>query len=574
MAFSDLRYIRNWAATGESFGQRRPEVVKPIRKRSKKFQIASEAGETGAEAMPKTYEFGPFRLDGEAEILYRGAEPVAVGQRAVALLRVLVEQAGTPVAKQALIESAWPGLAVEDSNLTVQIAALRRAFAAEPDGERWIETLPRRGYRFVGPTGASTAQRDLPADETTESNAEPTLPLPDKPSIAVLPFENLSGDREQEYFADGLADDIITSLSKFQWFFVIARNSSFTYKAQPVDVEQVSRELGVQYVLEGSVRKAGHRVRVTAQLIDALTGRHVWAQRYDRDLEDIFAVQDELTEAIVAAVAPSFITAEARRVGRKPPDNFDAWDYVLRGNWFLAHWGKEDNAEAARLFEKALQINPRSTAALNGMAYALIRTIAFGWADDVDRARAAALAIGQQAVAQDPQDAEAHVALGRGCYAAQQLDAAAAAYREALRLNPNLGAAEGHLAHVLSLKGEYDEALVHVERAARLSPHDPTHSWWGLTRTSIEFGTANYEAAVEWAKKTIELTPESPPAWRYLAASLAHLNRMEEARAAKAQLLHIMPYHNLRHVRAAFSKADLDRTERFIEGLRKAGVPE
>jgi len=520
--------------------------------------------------MPTSYEIGPFRLDTGAGVLLLGGSPLAVGQRAVALLGVLVERAGALVSKDELIEAAWPGLSVEDSNLTVQIAALRRVFAQEPDGERWIETLPRRGYRFVGPVSTP----DVEADPPPKESAAPALPLPDKPSIAVLPFDNLSGDPEQEYFADGLAEDIITGLSRFQWFFVIARNSSFTYKGRAVDVKQVARELGVQYVLEGSVRKAANRVRITAQLIDALGGRHVWAERYDRDLEDIFAVQDELTEAIVGAIAPSFISAEARRVERKPPESFDAWDYVMRGNWFFSRWSKEDNAEAMRLFEKALEIDPGSTAALTGLAYALVRTITVGWADDVDDARAAAYAIGQRAVAQDPLDAEAHLALARGCIAVQQFDSAAAACRSALELNPNLASAEGFLGHVLSWQGEYDEARVHVEKAARLSPYDPILSWWNIPRTNIAFGTGDYEGAVKWARKSIEVTPMSPAAWRLLAASLAHLGRLEEARAAKDQLLRIMPHDNLRLVRAPFSTADPVRMDRYVDGLRKAGVPE
>jgi adenylate cyclase len=447
-------------------------------------------------------------------------------------------------------------------------------------GPQSVKNIPEPIWAFRALPGKDSAARgggdatDVANELQEEAEAAPVLPLPDKPSIAVLPFENLSGDPEQEYFADGLADEIITGLSKFHWFFVIARNSSFSYKGRAIDVKQVARELGVQYVLEGSVRKAGERVRIIAQLIDALTGRHIWAERYDRNLEDIFAVQDELTEAIVAAGAPSFRTAEARRVERKPPESFDAWDCVLRGNWFLSRRNKEGLEEAHGLFEKALEIDPNNTAALTGLAFAFVLTIAFGLADDVDGARATALAIGHRAVAQDPQNAEAHVALGRGCFAVQQLDAAAAAYRQALRLNPNLASAEGHLAHVLSFQAEYDEALVHVEKAARLSPHDPILAWWSIPRASIAFGTGDYEGAVEWAKKTIENTPKEPAALRYLTASLAHLGRKEEARAAKDQLLRVMPQTNLRLVRSFFSTANLDLTKRFLEGLRKAGVPE
>src|SRR5271163_2989153 len=209
--------------------------------------------------MTPIYAFGPFRLDVAAGILFRGAEPVALGHRAIALLQVLVEGAGNPISKDSLIESAWPGLAIEENNLAVQISALRRVFAEEPGGDSWIETLPRRGYRYVGPVAVKERE-----NQGASGNAQPALALPDKPSIAVLPFQNMSGDPEQEYFADGMVEDITTALSRFNGLFVIARNSAFTYKGRAVDVRQVGRELGVRYVLEGSVRRAGGRVRFTA----------------------------------------------------------------------------------------------------------------------------------------------------------------------------------------------------------------------------------------------------------------------------------------------------------------------
>jgi TolB-like protein len=223
--------------------------------------------------MSTVHTFGPFRLDATAEILFRDAEPVALGHRAVALLRVLVEQAGKPVSKDALIQAAWPGLAVEESNLTVQIAALRRALSEHPGGEHWVETLPRRGYRYVGPLVALGTDAVAPRSEAASA-----LALPDRPSIAVLPFQNMSGDADQEYFADGMVDEIITGLSRIKWLFVIARNSTFTYKGRAVDVKQIGRELGVRYVLEGSVRKAGTRVRISAQMVEAETGMHLWAE--------------------------------------------------------------------------------------------------------------------------------------------------------------------------------------------------------------------------------------------------------------------------------------------------------
>ena len=389
-----------------------------------------------------------------------------------------------------------------------------------------------------------------------------------------MPFENLSGDPEQEYFADGLAEDIITGLSRFHWFFVIARNSSFTYKGRAVDVKQVARELGVQYVLEGSVRKSGNRVRITAQLIDALTDRHVWAERYDRDLEDIFAVQDELTEAIVAAVAPSFISAEARRVERKPPESFDAWDCVMRGKWNESRRSKAGMAEAERLFQKALANDPENITALSGLAVTLGISVTFGWADNPEESLATALTAARRAVELDQNDAEAYSSLAISNFRTHDLDAAVSACRRALDLNPNLATAEGWLAQFLSWRGEHEEALFHADRAARLSPRDPIYSWWCLARTAANFGAGQYEQAVEWARKHIEATPDFPAPWRYLVSSLAHLGRIEEADAAKDGLLRVMPHENLRLVRARLPSVNADRMERFIDGLRKAGVPE
>ena len=306
--------------------------------------------------MATTYILGPFRLDAEAKILFRGAEPVALGQRAVALLHALVERPGIPILKDALIEAAWPGLIVEESNLAVQIAALRRVFGVEPGGERWIETLARRGYRFVGP--ASISDQGAVAAVSQVNVGSPRLTLPNQPSIAVLPFQNLSGDPEQEYFADGMVEDITTALSRMRWLFVIARNSSFTYKGRAVDVKRVARELGVRYVLEGSVRKASSRVRIAGQLIDGSTRAHLWADRFEGALEDIFDLQDQVTASVVGAIAPRLEQAEIERAKRKPTESLDAYDYYLRGMANLYRWTDEGVSEALRLFHRAIELDP------------------------------------------------------------------------------------------------------------------------------------------------------------------------------------------------------------------------
>ncbi len=302
--------------------------------------------------MATILEFGPFRLDVDAGILFYGTTPTRLGQRAVALVAVLVEQAGAPLSKETLIEAAWPGLAIEDSNLTVQIAAVRRAFEDLAGGAGWIETLPRRGYRYVGPPVAAAP------DQALGLLTRSTLTLPDEPSIAVLPFSNLSGDAEQDYFTDGMVDDIITGLSRINWLFVIARDSSSTYRGRMVDVKQVGRELGVRYVLEGSVRKIRDRVRITNQLIDASTGAHVWAEHYDYRSDDIFALQDEIALAVVGAIAPSLRRAEINRVKRKRPDSLDAYDLVLRAQPDVDSGMPEQVTRALFLLERSIALDP------------------------------------------------------------------------------------------------------------------------------------------------------------------------------------------------------------------------
>ncbi|MBB2693146.1 UNVERIFIED_ORG: TolB-like protein [Rhizobium esperanzae] len=252
-----------------------------------------------------------------------------------------------------MIETAWAGQAIEDSNLTVQIAAVRRVLEKLGGGAGWIETLPRRGYRYVGPAVAVDG-----ADPASEASARATLPLPDKPSIAVLPFSNLSGDPEQDYFADGMVDDIVTGLARLNWLLVIARNSSFTYKNRAVDVKQVGRELGVRYVLEGSVRRANGSLRVTAQLVDASTGAHIWAERYDRDSTDIFALQDEIALSAVGAIEPSLRRAEVDRVKRKRPDSLDAYDLVLRAQPDVDSGMPQRVIQALVLLERAVELDP------------------------------------------------------------------------------------------------------------------------------------------------------------------------------------------------------------------------
>ena len=299
------------------------------------------------------YFFAEHTLDTARRELHRGSEAVAVEPQVFDLLVYLAQNPDRVVTKDDLIAAVWGGRIVSDSTLTSRINAARKAVQDTGEEQRLIRTVARKGIRLVCPVTARQSAGPIPEESRT------ALPLPDRPAIAVLPFTNMSDDPEQEYFSDGISEDIITALSKLRWFFVIARNSSFIYKGKAVHIKQIGAELGVGYVVEGSVRKVGDRVRITAQLNDVTTGAHVWAERYDRELKDVFAVQDEITEAIVAAIEPQLYAAENFRAQRKPPDSMDAWDLVMRA---LSHYWRvtrQDNVVAQALLEKAVAIDPQ-----------------------------------------------------------------------------------------------------------------------------------------------------------------------------------------------------------------------
>lgn len=531
--------------------------------------------------MATTYIIGPFRLDAEAGILFRGTEPVILGQRAVAVLRVLVERPGTPVSKDTLIETAWAGLTVEESNLAVQIAALRRVFGAEPDGERWIETLPRRGYRFVGP--ASIGGQNAVATAALVSGAsaatdKPTLPLPIQPSIAVLPFQNMSGDPEQEYFADGMVEEIITTLSRFRSLFVIARNSSFTYKGRSADVKQVGRELGVRYVLEGSVRKSAQRVRITAQLIDASTDAHLWADRFDGALEDIFDLQDRVAARVVGALAPKLEQNAIERAKRKSTESLGAYEYYLRGMAAVYRFTvREANVEALRLFKRAIELDPEFATAYGLAAYCYVKDRTNRWpTDDLARDVIETERLARQAVRLGSDDAVAlATAAGALAYVVRDLDAGAACIDQALTLNPNLMWASYFAGFINSWLGEPEVAVAHLMHAMRLSPVDPLMPLMQMATAHAHFFAGRYDDASAWAVTALRGTPNLIPALRIGAAGDALAGRLEPAQKAVARLLQINPNERVSNLEAIFGPYRRPQDpERYREGLRKAGLPE
>jgi adenylate cyclase len=368
----------------------------------------------------------------------------------------------------------------------------------------------------------------------------PALSLPDKPSIAVLPFQNISGDPEQEYFADGMVEEIITALSRIRWLFVIARNSTFTYKGQAVDVKRVARELGVRYVLEGSVRKGGNRVRVTAQLIDATSGAHVWAERYDRDLSDIFAVQDEITASVAGVIEPALNDAEQQRVLRKPPERLDAWEAYQRGLWHFNKYGPEENKKAQTSFRRAIALDPNFAPGHYGLALALQWDIWHYSMRPFSEVQGLPLEEARIAVSLDDKDAMAHAVLAHMRMWAGEWEVAIAEARTACLLNPNSAFVNSMLGCVLGFGGYREEALNRLQQAMRVSPHDPLTWLWTLWTGVVQFYSRKFDAAVETLHQVVRLRAGYSQAHVFIAASLAHLGRVDEARdlleRARAQL--------------------------------------
>jgi adenylate cyclase len=394
------------------------------------------------------------------------------------------------------------------------------------------------------------------------------------PAIAVLPFENLSGDPEQEYFADGIAEDLITRLSAAGWGFpVIARNSSFVYKGQAVDVKQVSRELGVRYVVEGSVRKVGNRVRISAQLIDAATGAHVWAETYDRELRDIFAVQDEITQAIVGSINPALREAELARVARKEPRNLDAYDLATRGWWHWFKLAQEENAKARLLFERAIELDPQSSSAFVGLAYTHYGDVAFQWTDTPAESVSEMMRAARRSVELDANDARAQLALSLAYRRARQPDEMIAAAERAVELDPSFALAHAFLGSFLASHGRLEEGLASAEKAIRLSPRDP-QLWFYFTQLAVvHFRARRYEDVVEWTRRSIRGNPRFSYNRAILAAAYAHLGRLDEARAEVEELLRVQPGFSLAFARER-SVSDPEYRDHYLDGLRKAGLKE
>jgi TolB-like protein len=523
-----------------------------------------------------TLSFGDYEIDVERRELRRAKTPVHVEPQVFDLLVYLVQNRDRVVSKDDLIASVWGGRSVSDSTLTSRINAARNAVGDSGAEKKLIRTIARKGLRFVGevrtqPTGAEPADAGgLPPDQVHEGSRA-ALPLPDRPAIAVLPFINMSGDSEQEYFSDGISEDIITALSKLRWFFVIARNSSFIYKGKAVHMKQIAEELGVGYVVEGSVRKGGDRVRITAQLNDVATGSHIWAEHYDRSLADVFAVQDEITEAIVAAIEPQLYAAENFRAKRKPPDSMDAWDLVMRA---LSHYWRvtrQDNVVAQALLEKAIAIDPSYGQAHGVLATSHTFGAHMGW-EDVAAATAVAERAALAAILADSEDPWAHQALGSVYLFKRRFDDSLAEFELALRLNPNFSLAQGYYGLALSYSGRWEEADAAARRALRLSPRDPFSAVYYGIAAYAQFSGRNYDEAIRLSREGIRQRSDFVGAHRVLTAAAGMTGQTDIASVALRELRRAQPNISLAWIEGQMPiKLDAER-EHYLEGFRRAGL--
>lgn len=518
------------------------------------------------------FTFGDYVLDPERRELSHRAEVVPVGPQVFDLLLHLVSHRDRVVTKDELLQAVWTGRIVSESTISSHINAARKAIGDTGDGQHLLRTVARKGFRFVGEVQAGEHKASEPR-ETRQP--PPALAVPDRPSIAVLPFHNLSGDPEQEYFADGVVEDIIAALSRMRWLFVIARNSSFTYKGRTADVKDVGRALGVRYVLEGSVRKTGNKVRITGQLIDTTTGMHLWAERFEGTLQDIFELQDQMAESVVGALAPQLERAEIERAKHKPTESLDAYDYYLRGVAKLHSGTRESMAAALPLFRQAIERDPEFASAYGMAAWCHFWRKVNGWTTDRPGEIAEGIRLARLAVETGRDDA---VALTRGGHAlahlAGDLDGGIALLDRAVLLNPNLASAWFLGGFLRALHGEPDAAIEHLTRAIRLSPLDPELFRMQAGMALAHFFAGRFDAAATWGEKAVGNLPDFLAAVCVTAASHALAGRTDKARKTMERMRTLdgsLRISSLDEWLPIHRPQDLAQ---LANGLRLAGLPE
>ena len=508
------------------------------------------------------YAFGPFVFDTQRRILSRQGSTVAIGQKCVILLETLLRAEGRAVSKSTLMTAAWQTENIEESNLAVQIAALRKCLGRSKGGEDWIATVQRVGYQFVH-------HGDVNGLPTQGQYASEVLTADEKPSIAILPFSNMSSDPEQSYFSDGVTEDIIVELARWRLLSVRSRSASFRFRSETADIRQIARELNVRYIVEGSVRRIGERIRINVQLIDAVTSNEVWAEKFDREFAEIFAVQDQLVRTIVSTLAGRVQVAAVERVRRKQPSSLFAYECVLKGN-ALPWRDPVARAEATRLFSQAIELDPDY-----GLAHALLAQMyKEKWIDDSSKSDAAlqeALDLANRAVQLDSNESTAYAILAQVCLLRRSFDLAQQYMRRAVEINPNNQWNRADLGIVLIYVGQSEAALDCFQRAREIDPYfDPPWYWWCL-------GEANM--VLHRYKEALAAFEHVPTGYYYWVAALmaachARLGNMESALTCATECLELKPDFSICHrMRKEPFKNPIDAAH-IAESMQLAGLPE
>jgi TolB-like protein/Flp pilus assembly protein TadD len=520
----------------------------------------------------KSYRFGPFLVDRRSASLRREDVVVPLRPKSFDVLVYLAQHPGRLVPKAELIDSVWQNLTVTPNSLVQCIKEIRRAL--QDDSQAIIETVSKRGYLFASPVTAfdgDDERSSIASAATMDAGESRALPLPDRPSIAVLPFDNMSGDPAQDYFADGISEDLITGLSRIRWLFVIARNSTFVYKGRAVDVRQVASKLGVRYVLEGSVRRAGQRLRISAQLIDAVTGGHHWAEQYDRELGDIFAIQDEITSSVVASIQPRLLAAEGVRAFSRSSDDLGAWELVARAQTHVWRLNRTDHEAAIEALHRAVDAYPDYAPARSLLGFCLVFSAHNGWIDR-DQGLLAARPHIVRAIALDDCDPWGQIALGYWSMMERRTEESIAAFRRAVSLNPSFAAAHCYLSHGLAFSGRCDEAIAHGNEAIRLSPLDPDTAMFLGGITVAHYLAGRYADAFRTSEELLRLRPGFHGAQRLRCASLAQMGRVEEARQSLAAVRLEQPQLSVDWIRSSVPYQTSELMEHFLTGMCKAGL--
>jgi TolB-like protein/DNA-binding winged helix-turn-helix (wHTH) protein/Tfp pilus assembly protein PilF len=527
--------------------------------------------------------FGEYILDAERRELRRGTDQVALEPQVFDVLQYLVQNRDRVVTKDDLIASVWNGRIISEATLTSRINAARSAVGDSGEQQAIIRTYPRRGFRFVADVhGAGTAES--PASVAASMSAIPAMREPvgsgtallwgGRPSIAVLPFKNLSGDSEQEYFSDGITEDIIAALSKYRSLVVIARNPSFAFR-QTGDVRQAGLTLGADYLVEGSVRKVGERVRIAAQLIETEGGRQLWAERYDRDLQDLFALQDEITTTIAARVEPEISAADLLRAERKAIPALHAWDFFRLGTKHFYKSTAADNLEAQRLLRRAIELDPNLAEAYGYLCYAIVLSMIYFDAEPNEKQLDEAVAVGRKAIELDDKDGLLRFMYGRALLAGKAYADAIAELETAVELNPSLAVTYCGLGDSLAYEGRISEAIPYFQRAIDLSPHDPLRWAFYSYRALAHIFAQEFDTANEWALRATRVPNAHYWAFAHRVSALGHLERPEERSSAAKDLMQRKPEFSRGLARKRlFYLKDPDQLELYLEGLRRAGIAE